>query len=180
MTECSETLFRLKLVFRGKLWRSSREAGSPPNVVLCCCAKLIASWDCCGAWLAASPITGSRSASSTALEEMLAQRVYGLALGYEDRNDHQRLRQDPLLGLLAGKRDLGEPLAGKSTLNRLKLTPAGSPAVERYNTRLPILPQPSTNCWSRSFWSPIGKRRDPSLWIWMPRTRTTTITASLA
>jgi len=67
------------------------------------------------------------------LEEMLAQRIYGLALGYEDVNDHEQLRQDPLLGVLAGKRDLSEPLAGKSTLNRLELTPAGSPAAERYN-----------------------------------------------
>jgi len=67
------------------------------------------------------------------LEEMLAQRIYGLALGYEDLNDHEQLRQDPLLGVLAGKKDLREPLAGKSTLNRLELTPAGSPATERYN-----------------------------------------------
>ena len=67
------------------------------------------------------------------LEEMLAQRIYGLALGYEDLNDHEQLRQDPLLGVLAGKRDLREPLAGKSTLNRMELTPAGSPAAERYN-----------------------------------------------
>src|SRR5207302_2865564 len=67
------------------------------------------------------------------LEEMLAQRIYGLALGYEDLNDHEQLRQDPLLGVLAGKRDLGEPLAGKSTLNRLELTPIGSPAAERYH-----------------------------------------------
>src|SRR6201993_5642314 len=67
------------------------------------------------------------------LEEMLAQRIYGLALGYEDLKDHEQLRQDPLLGVLAGKRDLSEPLAGKSTLNRLELTPVGSPAAERYN-----------------------------------------------
>lgn len=67
------------------------------------------------------------------LDEMLAQRIYGLALGYEDRNDHEQLRQDPLLGVLAGKRDLTAPLAGKSTLNRLELTPAGSPSSERYN-----------------------------------------------
>jgi hypothetical protein len=67
------------------------------------------------------------------LEEMLAQRIYGLALGYEDLNDHEQLRQDPLWGVLAGKRDLGEPLAGKSTLNRLELTPSGTPAAERYN-----------------------------------------------
>jgi hypothetical protein len=55
------------------------------------------------------------------LSEMLAQRIYGLALGYEDLNDHEQLRADPLLGLLSGKRKLDEPLAGKSTLNRLEL-----------------------------------------------------------
>ena len=56
------------------------------------------------------------------LAAMLAQRIYGLALGYEDLNDHEQLRGDPLLALLSGKRDLDEPLAGKSTLNRLELT----------------------------------------------------------
>jgi len=55
------------------------------------------------------------------LSEMLSQRIYGLALGYEDLNDHEQLRTDPLLGLLSGKRKLEEPLAGKSTLNRLEL-----------------------------------------------------------
>ena len=56
------------------------------------------------------------------LPQMLAQRIYGLALGYEDLNDHEQLRSDPLLGLLSGKRELDQPLAGKSTLNRLELT----------------------------------------------------------
>jgi hypothetical protein len=55
------------------------------------------------------------------VEQMLSQRIYGLALGYEDLNDHEQLRQDPLLKLLAGKADLNEPLAGKSTLNRMEL-----------------------------------------------------------
>ena len=40
------------------------------------------------------------------LPEMLAQRIYGLTLGYEDLNDHEQLRNDPLLALLSGKRDL--------------------------------------------------------------------------
>src|SRR2546427_8736886 len=60
------------------------------------------------------------------LHQMLAQRIYGLALGYEDLNDHEQLREDPLLALLAGKREITEPLAGKSALNRMELTPAGS------------------------------------------------------
>jgi Transposase DDE domain group 1 len=67
------------------------------------------------------------------LPEMLAQRIYGLALGYEDLNDHEQLRNDPLLALLAGKREIEDPLAGKSTLNRLELTPSGSPLPERYH-----------------------------------------------
>lgn len=56
------------------------------------------------------------------VEQMLAQRIYGLALGYEDLNDHQQLRHDPLLGVLAGKAEPGtDPLAGKSTLSRMEL-----------------------------------------------------------
>jgi hypothetical protein len=56
------------------------------------------------------------------VEQMLAQRVYGLALGYEDLNDHEQLRHDPLLGVLAGKAEPGQqPLAGKSTLSRMEL-----------------------------------------------------------
>jgi hypothetical protein len=54
------------------------------------------------------------------IAEMLWQRIYGLAQGYEDRNDHEPLRSDPLFGVLAGKEDLAKPLAGKSTLNRME------------------------------------------------------------
>lgn len=61
--------------------------------------------------------------------EMLSQRVYGLALGYEDLNDHEQLRHDPLFGILAGRPQLDVPLAGKSTLNRLEL---GTGASDRY------------------------------------------------
>ena len=77
------------------------------------------------------------------VEELVAQRVYGLALGYEDLNDHEELRRDPLLGVLAEKpdptgesrvraRDQGQALAGKSTLNRLELTAAEVKEKERY------------------------------------------------
>ena len=59
------------------------------------------------------------------LGEMLSQRIYGLALGYEDLCDHEQLRHDPLMAVLAGRGKLEEPLAGKSTLNRLEL-PGGS------------------------------------------------------
>lgn len=67
------------------------------------------------------------------LQEMLAQRIYGLALGYEDLNDHEQLREDPLLAMLVGKREISEPLAGKSTLNRMELAPGGSASEQRYH-----------------------------------------------
>ena len=67
------------------------------------------------------------------VQEMVAQRVYGLALGYEDLNDHEELRNDPLLAVLVEKGDLGkEALAGKSTLNRLELTGERASRKERY------------------------------------------------
>lgn len=77
------------------------------------------------------------------VEELIAQRVYALALGYEDLNDHDDLRRDPLLATVVGKgdptgktrqrkRDRGKPLAGKSTLNRLELTPVGADKGSRY------------------------------------------------
>jgi hypothetical protein len=44
------------------------------------------------------------------LSEMLSQRIYGLALGYEDINDHEQLRHDPLLAVLAGRRKLEKSL----------------------------------------------------------------------
>lgn len=65
------------------------------------------------------------------VDAMLAQRVYGLALGYEDVNDHDRLRHDPFFSLLAGKADLCT-VAGKSTLNRLELSPSDADASARY------------------------------------------------
>jgi hypothetical protein len=76
-------------------------------------------------------------------QELIAQRVYALALGYEDLIDHDALRHDPLLAALVGKldpsgqsrkrkADRGKALAGKSTLNRLELTKEGATAAERY------------------------------------------------
>jgi hypothetical protein len=61
--------------------------------------------------------------------EMLSQRIYGLTLGYEDINDHEQLRKDPVFGILAGREDLEKPLAGKSTLNRMEL---GAGTADRY------------------------------------------------
>jgi len=78
----------------------------------------------------------------TALQ-LVRQRVFGLALGYEDLNDHDTLRHDPLLATLVGHDDpegrrrrrpgdRGKAMAGKSTLNRLELTPVGADRRSRY------------------------------------------------
>jgi len=75
--------------------------------------------------------------------ELVRQRVYGIALGYEDLNDHDEVSRDPLLAAVVGKReptgagrrrerDRGRPLAGKSTLNRVELTRPEASAASRY------------------------------------------------
>ena len=77
------------------------------------------------------------------VEEMVSQRVLGLACGYEDLNDHDFLRDDVVFAVAVGKedvlgehrereRDRGHALSGKSTLNRLELTPEGADARARY------------------------------------------------
>ncbi len=77
------------------------------------------------------------------VQALLAQRIYGVALGYEDLNDHDVLRSDSLLATLVGKRDVageqrvrerdkGCPLASSSTLNRLELSEPESAAQSRY------------------------------------------------
>jgi hypothetical protein len=77
------------------------------------------------------------------LQTLISQRVYGIALGYEDLNDHDRLRHDVMMGVLceksdpsgmerARKRDQGKAVAGKSTLNRLELTPEQANEKSRY------------------------------------------------
>jgi hypothetical protein len=75
--------------------------------------------------------------------DLVRQRVYGLALGYADLNDHDDLKWDPVLALALGKDDVegarrhrpsdrGKPLASSSTLNRLELTPADADRRSRY------------------------------------------------
>jgi hypothetical protein len=68
------------------------------------------------------------------VSDLLRQRVFAMAMGYEDLNDHDTLRCDPVMAMGVGKCDPlglertggnhGKALAGKSTLNRLELTNA--------------------------------------------------------
>jgi hypothetical protein len=84
--------------------------------------------------------------------ELVAQRIYGLALGYEDLNDHDDLRRDPLFAVLVEKedpegekrirpQDRGKAAAGKSTLNRLELTPAEPTAAELRYKKIIMKPE---------------------------------------
>ena len=77
------------------------------------------------------------------VESLVKQRVLGIALGYEDLVDHDELCRDSVLAMLSGCTDLtgagrvrpsdrGKPLAGKSTLNRLELTPGEGGGAARY------------------------------------------------
>src|SRR3954447_4313291 len=69
------------------------------------------------------------------VRSLVGQRIFGLALGYEDLVDHDDLRHDPVLGVLLGRFERDDaapaPLAGKSTLNRLEHAPAD--ATARYH-----------------------------------------------
>ena len=70
-----------------------------------------------------------------AVGTLIGQRVFGIALGYEDLNDHDELRHDPLMAVLSGKlaarRQDCAPVAGKSTLNRLELSRGGTFALSQ-------------------------------------------------
>ena len=121
MTECSQEAFRFAAHFSRRV-----EAGFTAGQVSSDGgALLLRQTDCrinllrrlCGCF---SDGRNQEQVEHT-VAEMLAQRIYGLALGYEDLNDHEQLRTDPVFGLLSGKRKLEEALAGKSTLNRLEL-----------------------------------------------------------
>jgi hypothetical protein len=69
------------------------------------------------------------------VKTLLGQRVFAIALGYEDLNDHDELRHDPMMAVLAGKLEARRsdcaPVAGKSTLNRLERSVLASTRYHR-------------------------------------------------
>ena len=102
------------------------------------------------------------------VEVLVGQRVFGIALGYEDVVDHDELRRDPVLGVVLGRlearrRDCA-PLAGKSTLNRLEHAPAGA---HRYSA---TMGRRSRRCSWTCFSTPTSARRNGWCSTSTPRT----------
>jgi hypothetical protein len=97
----------------------------------CCWARRIGRSGWWLGWHRALSISGPGPLSVATL---VGQRIFAIALGYEDLNDHETLRHDPLMAVLAGKLEARRPdcaaVAGKSTLNRLELS---KPEPSRYH-----------------------------------------------
>ena len=90
------------------------------------------------------------------VKTLVGQRVFGIALGYEDLNDHDELRHDLAMAVLAGKlsarRKTCALVAGKSTLNRLELSKS---LPTRYS---PMMDRRSKPCWSNCSWIRTTRR----------------------
>src|ERR687891_297819 len=103
-------------------------ASTRPRAGRCCSARPIRAINLVGRFAACLVDNRAQAQVEHTTEAMVAQRVFGIALGYEDLVDHDHLRHDPVLATLAGKleakRQRCAPLAGKSTLNRLEHAPS--------------------------------------------------------
>ena len=126
-TECSPTLFEFEPVERHKV-----VAGFDGGIITSDAGGLLLGRLDRGLGLIrrmASCFTDRRAPRllEHTVETLVGQRVFALALGYEDLNDHDELRHDPLFHVLAGKLEAKRsdctPVAGKSTLNRLEHRP---------------------------------------------------------
>ena len=112
----------------------------------------------------------------------MGQRIYGLCLGYEDLNDHDQLRTDPMLAVAVNKADplgrhggrpgdRGKALAGKCTLNRLELTGAEVDEQERYK-KIAMDPDRIDGWMVDAFVEATTRRPRRWWWTWMrPTTR---------
>ena len=126
-TECSPTLFEFEPVERHKV-----VAGFDGGIITSDAGGLLLGRLDRGLGLIrrmASCFTDRRDPRllEHTVETLVGQRVFALALGYEDLNDHDELRHDPLFHVLAGKLEAKRsdcaPVAGKSTFNRLEHRP---------------------------------------------------------
>lgn len=99
----------------GRWRRTSPVAKSAATAVCCWCGKWIGNSDCCVACRGISSVNGRTGKVLHTAETMLRQRVMGLIAGWEDLNDAQTLRTDPVHQVAAGSL---EPLASAPTLCR--------------------------------------------------------------
>ena len=130
-TQCSRDLFGYEVVEgRQVVAAVRRRRRSPRMPARCCSARPIGRSALVGRFAACFDDGRAQAQVEHSIEAMVAQRVFGIALGYEDLIDHDQLRHDPVLATLAGKlkarRKNCAPLAGKSTLNRLEHAPFGA------------------------------------------------------
>jgi hypothetical protein len=96
------------------------------------------------------------------LRDLVCQRLYGLVQGYEDLNDHDALRHDPMLGIAVGKLESAHercaPLAGKSTLNRLEQAMHGTVEVsEQRYVKVCVQPKQMESLLVEIFLEQVGK-----------------------
>ena len=122
------------------------------------------------------------------VQELVSQRLHGLVLGYEDLNDHDHLRLDPIHGLIGGKsdplgqdrvleRDKGKALAAHSTLNRMELS---AEALDGRYRKIKPSPIRSKGCSSSVESKPFHARALRSCWILMrPMIRSTAASKAL-
>ena len=125
-TECSAECFDFGTV-EGRAVEAAFDAGlvtSDAGALLLGATDRAIEW-----WVGlrrASTTSGAPELIEHEVATLVGQRVFGIALGYEDLNDHDELRHDPMMAVLAGKlaarREDCAPVAGKSTLNRLELS----------------------------------------------------------
>ena len=133
-TECSATLFEFAPV-EGRLVVGAFDGG---KITSDAGALLLAATDRAVGLIDrfAGCFTDSRSPELVehTVATLVGQRIFGIALGYEDVLDHDDLRHDPMMAVLAGKLEARRkncaPVAGKSTLNRLEL---GKPEPTPYH-----------------------------------------------
>ena len=116
-----------------------------------------------------------------AVAGLVGQRVFGIALGYEDLNDHDQLRYDPVMAVLGGKLEARRadcaPLAGKSTLNRLELSRPDPTRYHKISHDAAAIEGLFVDLFLDAHIAP--PRRSPSIWM-PPTTRCTAIRRSVS
>ncbi len=178
MTECTQSSFEFEGHFRARWWLASMAAPSPPMGALLL-GEVEQTHGSCGNWPPASPTiaiptslntpspNSSPSVSTASPWDTKTSTITTpcVSIRFWPRLSARPTPPAPLGCVL----DRGKALAGKSTLNRLELTPADASARERYKKIVAPGPRPSTVYWWTCFCKPTRSRPHPSSWIWTPR-----------